>query len=447
MKYLARNLYALSIHSPEAAAAVETAAPVTPAPEPGVPEPGVDLSDCGAVVLVGFGRGAYLRALAQRGRRCTPVAVLAPDVGELRWLMEHEDWGDWFNSNPQVTIVTDPGDVAAMSRACRKIGMLAVFGVAFLAHPAYPDRYTGVEDQFHATCVEAFKSLATDCNTEVYLAETMTKNSLANVGTYVTWPGINELHQCAKGRKGVVVSAGPSLNRGLRFLSVAAPVVMVAVQTALKPMLAAGIVPHFVCALDYSPISRQFYESLTAEQVSGCTLVIDAHCAPEIPRAWPGAIRCLRHDWLDGLLGEALFVKRASLNQGGTVAHMAYYLTRYMGCDPVGLIGQDLAFIDGAYYGTPGAAYHEQRACEVNPFNSLERMEMERILRTGPALLRRRDAQGRLVHTDATFENYRSHFERDFFADRQRGLRTVDLSGGVPKAHTETMTFGEFAAC
>lgn len=446
MKYLARNLYALSIHSPEAAAAVEAATPVEPPPEPDVPAPEPDLSACGAVVLVGFGRGAYLRSLAQRGRRCTPIAVLAPDLGELRWIMENEDWGNWFSDNPHVTVVTDPEDVGAMTRACRKMAMLPILGVSFLSCPGYEDRYSDVADTFHRTCAEAFTALAIDCNTEVTVTEKMTRNSLLNIGTYVSWPGIDELFNCAPRRKAIVCGGGPSLAKGMRFLSVSAPLVTVAVQTALKPMLAEGIVPNFVCALDYSPISRQFYESLTESQVKGCTLVIDANCAPEIPRAWPGGIRCLRSEFLDDVLGPKLAQPRAPLAQGGTVTHMAYYLARYMGCDPVGMLGFDLAFVDGSYYGK-GAAIHEQWACELNPFNSLERMEWDRVARIGPGLIRREDANGRRVYTDATFENYRVHAERDFFADKQRGLRTVDLSGGVPKAHTETMTFGEFASC
>jgi len=62
------------------------------------------------------------------------------------------------------------------------------------------------------------------------------------------------------------------------------------------------------------------------------------------------------------------------LPAGATVAHLAYYLGRYLGCDPVVLVGQDLGFTDGQYYAA-GAAIHDVWAPELNEFNTLETME------------------------------------------------------------------------
>ncbi|MFN9706388.1 MAG: 6-hydroxymethylpterin diphosphokinase MptE-like protein, partial [Planctomycetota bacterium] len=61
--------------------------------------------------------------------------------------------------------------------------------------------------------------------------------------------GLAPLAGFAKGRLGIVVSAGPSLRRNLHLLkdpAVQERTVIVATQTVLKPLLAEGIRPHFV---------------------------------------------------------------------------------------------------------------------------------------------------------------------------------------------------------
>src|SRR5690606_10154588 len=147
-----------------------------------------------------------------------------------------------------------------------------------------------------------------------------------------------DLRDAATGKPAIVVSAGPSLRRNIDALKdprVRERFVIIAVQTVLRPLLAAGIRPHFVTALDYHEISRRFYEGLTAEAVEGITLVVEPKANPAILDAYPGRIRCVGDKVLDQLLGAGLRRERGTLTPGATVAHLAYYLARHMGCDPV----------------------------------------------------------------------------------------------------------------
>ena len=111
-------------------------------------------------------------------------------------------------------------------------------------------------------------------------------------------------------------------------------VVIIAVQTVLKTLLARGIKPHFVTALDYHEISARFYEGLTEADVEGVTLVVEPKANPAILKAWPGAIRCVGDHVLEQILGESLACDMGELTPGATVAHLAYYLARHLGCDP-----------------------------------------------------------------------------------------------------------------
>jgi hypothetical protein len=138
--------------------------------------------------------------------------------------------------------------------------------------------------------------------------------------------------------------------------------------------------------------------------------------------------------------------RRGELQNGATVAHLAYYLARHLGCDPVILIGQDLGFTDGQYY-SEGAAIHTVWGPELGEFRTLEMFEWERIARM-PSLLRRTsDYLGRPVYTDEQMATYLVQFERDFMADDARGLRVIDATeGGVRKQHTRILPLAEALA-
>jgi hypothetical protein len=187
-------------------------------------------------------------------------------------------------------------------------------------------------------------------------------------------------------------------------------------------------------------VSKRFYEGLSPADVEGVTLVVEPQANPAILDAYPGRIRCLGEEVLDVLLGEHLFRPMDRLPKGATVAHLAYYLARHLGCDPVLLAGQDLGFTDGQYYAA-GAQIHQVWASELNPFRSLEMFEWERVKRMGGALRKAKDASGEDIYTDEQMATYLVQFERDFLADKERGLKTFDATeGGVAKAHTVDIT-------
>ena len=244
----------------------------------------------------------------------------------------------------------------------------------------------------------------------------------------------------------ICVSAGPSLVKNIDLLKDPAlrrGVYLIAAQTALRPLLDRGIRPDFVTALDYSPVSRRFYESLPP--LPDVTLVAEAKAHPCILDLYPGPIRTTHSGYLDALLGD-LARPITPIPQGATVAHLSFYLARHLGCDPIIMIGQDLGFSDGLYY-CPGTAVHHEWACELNPFNTIEMMEWQRIVRMRGHLRRAEDIDGQPMFTDEQMATYLKQFERDFAKCIEAGGPTIidATEGGIPKEGTERMTLVEAA--
>jgi hypothetical protein len=405
----------------------------------------VTLQEAGVVVVLGFGAGHHAAAMTERMRRTGLVIVFEPDLELLRAVLERIDHSAWIGRG-NVFFLSDAEDGGAISAALRGAEGIAALGVKFLEHPATRGRIGVLADRFSEQFTGVMKAVRTSVVTTLVQVEVTLRNCLMNLDHFVTGAGVADLAGSCAGKAAVVVSAGPSLQRNIELLArpgVRDRVVIIAAQTVLKVLLKHGIKPHFVTALDYHEISRRFYEGLTPADVEGVTLIAEPKANPAILEAFPGTIRCPGHQFLNELLGPELVPNAGELPSGATVAHLAYYFARHLGCDPVLLVGQDLGFTDGQYY-SAGAAIHDVWACELNGFNTLEMMEWQRIVRMRSLLRKGTDVLGRGIYTDEQMSSYLVQFERDFLADTGRGLTVIDATeGGVAKRHTVAMPLAE----
>lgn len=415
----------------------------------------VDIADAAVFLVSGFGTGHHVEALARRLKRTGVIVVFEPDLGLLRSVLERIDCSAWLGGM-NVAVIDRADDTGALAKLVDGIEGLVAMGVTLVEHPASRARLGEATKRLHEQFLDVVKAVKMTVVTTMVQVKPTLRNLTQNLDRYCTSPGVTDLAGCCRGvdgeasRPAIVVAAGPSLERNIHLLEqpwVRERFVIVAVQTVLKPLLKRGIRPHFVTALDYSEISTRFYEGLTKEDVAGITLIADAKVNAAVIDAWArlgGQLRTPGDKHLDKLLGADLVRDKGTLPAGATVAHLAYYVARHLGCDPVALVGQDLGFTDGQYYAA-GAAIHNLWACELNEFNTLEMLEWQRILRMGAHLRPATDLFGRPMYTDEQMATYLVQFERDFKADADRGLTTIDATeGGVRKLHTTARTLGEF---
>jgi hypothetical protein len=405
----------------------------------------IDLVEHAAVVVLGFGLGYHVRRLVERSAKATLIIVFEPDLAMLRSVLERVDHSSWLK-DALVLFIADANDRGMLAKKLEGAESILAQGVHFFEHPPSRVRLREHTSQFTSLFGEFITAAKTTLMTTLMRSVDTTRNLLLNLDHYAAGPGIAELRGIAAGRAAVVVSAGPSLHKNLHLLNDAAVrdrCVIIAVQTTLKPLLNAGIRPHFVTALDYHEISKRFYEDLRAEDVCDVTLVADPKAHPVILDSFPGAIRCCVNPFLDKFLGP---MKRdmGELPAGATVAHLAFYLAKFLGCAHIAMIGQDLGFTDGLYY-APHNPIHEVWAPEFNPFNSIEMMEWQRIVRHRLHLRKLKDAQGKSIYTDAQMHTYLQQFERDFAESRREGVSIIDATeGGVAKQHTSAQPLNEF---
>ena len=422
-----------------------------PVSEAGAMAACLEVSSVAAVVVLGFGCGHHIAAIGRKLKKTGVLIVFEPDVALLRAVFETVDCTEWINAT-NIIVMTSSTDDAQIVQALTGAEAFLAMGTTTLEHAPSRARLAGQGAEFLTRFTGAMKAIRTTMITTMAQSRATVRNLTQNIDHYVLGPGIAPLRSVLAGRTAIVVSAGPSLERNVALLE--SPLArerfcIIAAQTVLRPLIARGIKPHFVAALDYHELSGRFYEGLTAGQLAGVTLIVEPKVNPAVTSAFasaagltPGSsrIRCVGDGALDEIIGASLAKPMGGIESGATVAHLAYYLARYFGCDPVMMIGQDLGFTGGRYYSS-GAAIHDVWAPELNAFNTLEMHEWQRIVRMRSLLRPMPDHDGRTIYSDEQMATYLSQFQRDFAKDAQAGLVTIDATeGGVRKQHTKVMT-------
>lgn len=410
----------------------------------------VALDDKYVVVVSGFGLGYHIKALWDRLPEEGLLIVAEPNVALLRAALATVDLAAALASGR--LLIFSNLDRGALVERLEPRSILFVSGTLFVPH----DPSVRVAGAFHAAfqklIVEFVAFTRTGFMTLMLNNVTTCRNIANNLGCYVTTPPLDLLENAFVGLPAILVAAGPSLQKNMHLLHEikgdangrGRRAVIIAVQTMLKPLLAAGIEPDFVTSLDYNTVSTRFFENLEDAGFKGGAaqrvhLVAEAKAnwnVLDVFTAGGGSMSVTQNDFADRLLREA-FPRRKGLKAGATVAHLSFYLAEFLGCDPLILIGQDLGFVDGLYY-KPGVAIHETWAPELGRFNTLETKEWERIARSRPILRKIPDIHGHPMYTEEQFFVYLQQFERDFAASRCRIIDATE--GGAKKQSVTEMT-------
>ncbi len=187
-------------------------------------------------------------------------------------------------------------------------------------------------------------------------------NTLRNAGRIVREGDAAALLGAAPGAAALVVAAGPSLDRNLGDIAACRDrALIIAVDTAVSPLLAAGIQPDIVVAVDPTEANARHLAELPP--CPDTVLVAEGSLDPEGLVAFEGRTAFFRignhHPW-PWLREQG--VDRGTLRAFGSVLTTAFDLALSMGCDPIVFAGADLAFTDDRPYARNTVGEEEWRS-------------------------------------------------------------------------------------
>ena len=396
----------------------------------------VNVEDKFCFVISGLGLGYPVLALSKRIKGDAVILCSEPSLELIATALTCVDLTELIGSRRFILLTDD--DKARLHERLGPYNALIMLGAQFAHHPPSMRVAESSHKAINRVIAEFVTYTRMTLTTLVANSRITCKNIAMNLVHYVTTPPIDNLRNRYNGNPAIVISAGPSLSRNMDQLAqLKGRAVLIAVQTTMKPLMQSGIVPDFVTSLDFHPVSRTFFDGV--DGLESVHLVAEPKATWHVLDDYPGPTSLLHNHWAQLVVGDELGA-RGGLQAGATVAHLAFYLAVYMGCDPVIFVGQDLAFTGHSFY-VPGVEIHQSWRSELNRFSTIEQKEWDRIVRNRPILRRVTSVDGAQLYTDELLFTYLEQLEKDIAGVSCRVINASE--GGARIRGTTSMTLKE----
>ena len=365
---------------------------------------GLPLEGADVVVHFGWGLGYAARLLRERCRPDVKILVLEPDE-DLHRLCRREGPGRDALEDPRFRFIVGP-QVRQLFDDWGLEGCRETDRVLWVEWPRSLQRHTELARVLQKDFKNRLRDQAANLLTHFENGRTYFENAVRNL-RFAGDPVVGNLFGRFEGVPLVLVSAGPSLDRNIRHLQgLDQRCFILAVDTALRPLLAAGVKPHAVMIADPSQLNAQhILGAMPPETYLIAEQAVD-------PSAFRTATR--RFQFSVGVFPDGLYrefgLDRTALAVWGSVATAALDLACRMGADPVIFVGQDFAYSWGRDY-----ASHTIFHGRTSPPGDPHRFEP--------------DVWGRPVPTTESLIAYRDAFLRRIKEDPRRTFINASEGG------------------
>jgi hypothetical protein len=239
------------------------------------------------------------------------------------------------------------------------------------------------------------------------------KNAILNTKHNIKSLLVSDFFDKFKSIPAIIVSAGPSLSKNISLLKgMEDRCLIISVDTALKPLLENNIIPHFVVSVDGQEIVERKFYGVDYKEIP---LIYIPTSSPPVVSGHSGAkILSIAQDSFYIRLMTELGKNVKPLEMGGSVATVAFSFAQHAACNPIILIGQDLAYTDMKTH-TEGTAFAKDLSISA----------MSNVLTT-------LSVDGGNVYTDEVLLTYLTWFQT-YAASDKSGRTYIDASEGGAK--------------
>ncbi len=297
------------------------------------------------LVVLGLGLGYHLIEILKKPANRDLILVIEKNPDIFRAFLNTHDISKSISSG-EVTFAVNEAPQEVFRQLQPYTFTILENGVKAVKHPPSAK----LHDEYYGRIIQTISELLiwakVNTNTQIKSGRKYAENLFENIHELLRHSGVSALKSAFPDRPAIIVSAGPSLTKNVKQLRMASgKAVIICVDTALRVLLGEGIRPDIVVSIDFTPHNRRYFEGLDTHDLF---LITDLEVYPGILSEFegrklvmnlPGKSIC---EWFAGVLGDF-----GTIEKGLSVAHAAFLLGLYMGCDPIVLIGQDLAHSEG----------------------------------------------------------------------------------------------------
>ncbi len=315
---------------------------------------GQDLKKRLEVDIFGVGMGYHVDFLIERD--FASINIIEPKAALFKLVMHLRDISSWILDD-RITFFVGVSPVYALNILAKKNQARILWRPVFVVYNPVCDLFPEKCKEFLRVFEEDIKHSRTMAATLLVVSLDTLKNSLINLPFLVKYPGVEGWIASYRDKPIFCVSPGPSLKNAIGVLKkVKGKAPIVAVDTAMKPLLKAGVKPDFILGIDFTPQNKKHYEGISEEDMKDIVLIADIDMYYEIFPMWKGPmfVTYYKHSM------SKFFNFKSNMVKGPTTAHIAFLFSFFLGAEPIILIGQDLSYPDVEEAYMPGVSYQRK---------------------------------------------------------------------------------------
>ena len=376
--------------------------------------------------VYGMGNLSLLEMLIANTSENTKILVIEENIHIFRYMMYFKRLDVLLKSKKVCFTVGEQQCYDLMVRICiQNEWSNLVHNMQVITTPAY--------QVYRAQLQQKTKQFMQELSTSIHVLGNSTEdqmngvtNNYKNVDACLSSNSIAEIRGKYKGIPGIVVASGPSLEKNIDLLKEAqGKAVIISCDASYQECIKQGVKPDAIASIERDrPTYDYFYKGKTFDK--DLVFVGPALVWPDILKEFPGK-KILMAKTSDGADGWWMdhFENMEFVVMGMSCANVAHAVLEEAGCDPIILIGQDLAYTDD-----------KKHSSQVHDL-----FEDDNQVDANKETLWTEDIYGNQVKTTTAFNLFREYFERQV----ENGNSTlIDATeGGAKIKGSKIMTFRE----
>ena len=384
--------------------------------------------DVDVVFIFGIGGGYLINALKKFN-----IVIIEPSISFFNLLIDNFKL-DKILEDSKITFFIGGNDIEDIEKF---ISLKTTKKVKFFITRSYSNLFADDALFYQTKVLSIIDKKTININTILRFDKLWAYNIASNVVEIATHYGVNRFFDKYKNIPAVVVSAGPSLEKNIRKLKeLKDKAIIIAVDTAMKPLSSHNISPHFVITIDPQKKNSKYFRNVNFKDT---VLIAESSVDNEAISSFKGAIY-----FLDSIFPLAKYFmrplgKRGDITMGGSVSTAAYDFAIRIGANPIIMLGLDLSFPNHQTH-IKGSYHEENFFTEIGKLDSYD-SRIYKVLVSGN-LREEKNVYGESVFTDSRFDMYRNWYEEQCKINSSKKFYNATEGGVIIKA-MENITVDE----
>lgn len=300
---------------------------------------------------IGISGGYILEELLGQINKKSKVLCVERDISLLKEILNRRDLSQYINNKKLFFIIESTDDVTIEEQVKQLVFILFKYMIGNLQtiiHPIYDYEYISYSRKIINMVNSQKELLSFKLGNDIDDTLVGLDNNLTNMYSLITNPGINELlksyKDTYKDKPAIIVASGPSLNKNIHELQKAVGKALIfSCDGSFKALNNRGIKVDGIGSVErIRKTYEAFYdgETFPEDTVLIAPIVIQNDIIKKFgtkkllftKRGLPPSM------WLEDV------VNKGAISCGPSVSHMLFGVAKKLGCNPIILIGQDLAY-------------------------------------------------------------------------------------------------------